>query len=240
MDVEWALEELRKFVAMTVTRSTRGLSNAPIREFMTPTPEADIIAQAPVAEAIVDRVIPDWRTAIRKAPSLRWSQLREASQRGITILERQAELREKLGDDAPTLDASRLHPWAWEGARSMWQSRHYSQAVVDALKKVQAETQNKTGRHNVTEADLFNQVFSSNPPKPGEPRLRLRPDDGSETFKNVHRGARSLAEGMFAGVRNLISHTYQETDVDEQRALEQLAAVSVLARWVYEATVDTV
>ena len=62
-------------------------------------------------------------------------------------------------------------------------------------------------------------------------------DSGAgKTHESVQRGAWSLAEGLFAGVRNLASHTYQETEVDEQRSLEQLAAVSVLARWVDDAT----
>jgi uncharacterized protein (TIGR02391 family) len=168
-----------------------------------------------------------------------WAHHRETAQRAITLLERAAEVREKLGEDAPTLDASRLHPWAWEGARSMWQSRHYRQAVVDALKKVNAEAQNRTGRHDLSETDLFTQLFSANPPKPGEPRLRLRDDEGSDTFRNLHRGARALAEGLFAGIRNVVSHTVAETEADEQVALEQLAAVSVLARWVDDARLET-
>lgn len=61
--------------------------------------------------------------------------------------------------------------------------RHYRQGVVNALKKVNAEAQNKSSRHNLSETDLFNQLFSANPAQPGEPRLRLSDDDGSDTFK---------------------------------------------------------
>jgi hypothetical protein len=64
-------------------------------------------------------------------------------------------------------------------------------------------------------------------------------DDGSKTYKSVHRGARSLAEGLYAGVRNPASHEILG-DLDEQHALEQLAAFSgLLARWVDAATVET-
>ncbi|GAB3312772.1 hypothetical protein GCM10027451_25930 [Geodermatophilus aquaeductus] len=69
------------------------------------------------------------------------------------------------------------------------------------------------------------------------PRLRLRDDDGSKTSGNAHRDAWSLAEGLFAGIRNVVSHTVAENQADEQRALEQLAAVNVLARWVDDARV---
>ncbi len=49
----------------------------------------------------------------------------------------------------------------------------------------------------------------------------------------------ALAEALFAGIRNVVSHTLAETEADEQRALEQLAAVSVLARWVDHAELVT-
>ncbi len=49
----------------------------------------------------------------------------------------------------------------------------------------------------------------------------------------------ALAEGLFAGIRSVVAHTVAETEADEQAALEQLAAVSVLARWVDEAELET-
>jgi hypothetical protein len=62
------------------------------------------------------------------------------------------------------------------------------------------------------------------------------PDDGSPTFASVHRGVRSFAEGCYVAIRNPISHT--EGDLGEDEALEQLAALSVLARWVDSATLE--
>lgn len=233
MDVEWALEQLRRFVAMTATHNTGD------GWVLTARSNKEIIPAAPVVERILHRVTPSWPGDVPDGDLSRWDMHREGAQRAIALLEREAELREKLGEDAPTLDASRFHPWVWDGARSMWQSRHYRQGVVDALKKVNAEAQNKTHRHDLSETDLFTQLFSANPPKAAEPRLRLTDDDGSDTFRNVHRGARALAEGLFAGIRNVVAHTVAETEADEQHALEQLAAVSVLARWVADARVVT-
>ncbi len=198
-----------------------------------------LIGKAHSIETILDRVIPGWRAVEEPDDTGRWQQHRRAAIRAIAELEEAAELREMLGDDAPTINANRMHPWAWEGARSMWASGHYGQAVVDALKRVNAEAQNKTGRHNISETDLFKQLFTTDAPKPGAPRLRLMDDDGSDTYKSVHRGAWSLAEGLFAGIRNVVSHTVAETEADEQLPLEQLAAVSVLARWVADARVET-
>lgn len=239
--VPWATGQLRTFVLMMGQRTAQATAPPSVRTIVNSlgTSEDAVTGQAMVVEKLLDRVMPHWRQTVPEVDGSRWSQHREAAVRAIGLLEQQKNLRTVLREDVPTLEADRLHPWVWEGARSMWHSRHYRQGVVDALKKVTAEAQNKTGRHALSEADLFTQLFSANPPQPSEPRLRLMDADGSKTFDSVHRGARALAEGLFAGIRNVVAHTVAETEVDEQRALEQLAAVSVLARWVDEAVVMT-
>ena len=63
------------------------------------------------------------------------------------------------------------------------------------------------------------------------------PDDGSKTFKSVQRGARMFAEGVFAGIRNPLAHEADQ-EMPEQRALEYLAALSVLAHWVDASTLE--
>ncbi len=239
LDVCWALDEIEKFLKLAalyrlpsppgVVDLSHRLSNRGSQD--------DLVASAQVVEQIFDRVLPGWRTEVeQKARVNRWWQHIETGQRVKTVLHRQEEILEKLGDNAPQLNAGRLHPWIWDGARSLWQSRHYRDAVRTACVKLNAETQNKTGRSDITETDLFNQVFSADPPKPGQPRLRVMPDDSSKTFTSVHRGIRCFAEGCYAAIRNPISHTLG--DLDEDRALEQLAALSVLARWVDEATLE--
>ena len=67
--------------------------------------------------------------------------------------------------------------------------------------------------------------------KPGKARLRRMKDDGSDTYKSVQRGAMTFAEGVFAGIRNPLTHE-SDQELSEQEALEYLAALSVLARWV--------
>jgi hypothetical protein len=238
IDVGWALSQLQQFISLDDLRQRSELVS-PASGGADISPEQALVSEAPIVEQILDRVSPTWRSDVGRSPVDRWRQRREAARRAVTLLSRAEEIRQRLGDDAPTLDAGRLHPWAWEGARSMWRSRHYNDAVVAALKKLNAEAQNKTERYNISETDLFKQLFSTDAPKPGAPRLRLMNEDGSDTYKSVHRGAWSLAEGLFAGIRNVVAHTVQETAADEQRALEQLAAVSVLARWVDDARVVT-
>jgi hypothetical protein len=49
----------------------------------------------------------------------------------------------------------------------------------------------------------------------------------------------ALAEGIYAGIRNPFNHEDPGTqDVDVQVALEYLAALSVLARWVDESELE--
>lgn len=237
MDVEWALKELRAFVELTT------LVNAPptpgivfIGDDRYPKGRGDIPAAAQVVEQVLNRVLPDWCTAIPEDDTRRWQQHRDAAKRAIAQLEREEELRERLGDNAPTLDAARLHPWVWEGARSLWQSRHFGEAVRAASVKLNAETQNKLGVRDLSETALFQMAFSADKAGPSKPRLRIPEDDGGKTALSMRRGIMAFAEGCFAAIRNPTSHDVQE-ELPEHEALEQLAAFSVLARWVDRAEV---
>lgn len=112
---------------------------------------------------------------------------------------------------------------------------------MQAAIRVNFETQSKLGRTDVSEVDLFNQAFSLDAPKPGAPRLRLAVDDGGKTYKNLHQGARAFAEGLYTGIRNPGVHRPPPTGGgDDHLALEQLAAFSLLARWVDQAEVRAV
>lgn len=240
MNVDWALNELDKFITMTVMRNGSGSSGGAVvitsRNYTAAT-DAEVTKQAQVVEKILERVIPGWRTDIENSKNNRWTRHREAAIRAREELVRAEEVRENLGENAPDLSAADLHPWIWEGAKSLWQSGHYREAVGGAIRKLNAETQNKAGRRDVSETDLFKQAFSLDEPKAGKPRLRRTKDDGSDTYKSVQRGAMTFAEGVFAGVRNPLSHE-AEQELSEQEALEYLAALSVLARWVDRSEVE--
>ncbi|MFI6893697.1 TIGR02391 family protein [Streptomyces sp. NPDC050256] len=244
MDTDWARQELAHFLELTalyrpddppgvVTISSR-LSNRG--------PSDDIVESAQVVEQILDRVLPRWRTEVsddRNKRVNRWCQHREAVQRADVALRREAEIRERLGDNAPLISAATMHPWVWEGARALWQSGHFREAVTAAARKVNAEAQNKLARRDLSETKLFQIAFSQTPAKPGESRLRVGEDDGGDTFRSVNRGAMAFAEGCFAGIRNPNSHEDGLPELPEHEALEQLAAFSILARWVDRATVET-
>ncbi|GLZ49219.1 hypothetical protein Acsp06_54040 [Actinomycetospora sp. NBRC 106375] len=241
IDTQWATEVLEHFLGLAelyrppdppgMTIIGPSLSNRGT--------QADITSEAAVVEQILDRTLPGWRQNVEHEPKVnRWYQHLEASRRALAVIRRQPEIDAALGDDAPRLSASSLHPWVWDGARSLWQSGHFREAVGAAARKLNAETQNKLGRQDISETDLFNQAFNTEAPKPGTPRLRLMKDEDSKTFSSVHRGARALAEACYAGIRNPISHL--EGELPEALALEQLATFSVLARWVDGAEVLTI
>lgn len=238
MNIEWAIEQLDEFIQATaVTYVPSPPSSIGFHSYKTAVSEDEIVKRAQVVEQILDRVVPTWRTDVQKKDRQKWSVHYEASIRAREELVRAEEVRENLGENAPELSAAKLHPWIWEGANSLWQSGHYREAVGGAIRKLNAETQNKVGRRDVSETNLFKQAFSTDQPKADAARLRRMKDDGSDTYKSVQRGAMSFAEGVFAGIRNPLSHEVDQ-ELSEQEALEYLAALSVLARWVDQSDVE--
>jgi hypothetical protein len=237
MNNKWAITELDKFIEQTVMTNASSANVITSRD-RTAAPDVEVTRQAFVVEKILDRVIPNWRTDVPDtSANNRWSRHREAAIRAREQLLREQEIRENLGENAPELSAAELHDWVWSGAKSLWRSGHYREAVEGAIKKLNAETQNKVRRRDVSETDLFKQAFTLDAAAPGKSRLRRMSPEGSDTYKSVQRGAMSFAEGVFAGIRNPLSHEAGQ-ELSEQEALEYLAALSVLSRWVDGSTVE--
>lgn len=238
LDPEWAVQEIDKFLHATAQVGVDMGPGAVYLGTVMRGPETEAAALAQVVEQILDRVLPGWRKERPQVDS-EYVWLRDQASRAKGQIQRADELAEKLGDNAPDMDAANLHPWAWENGKSYWNTGHYHQTVMQAAIRINAETQAKLGRMDVSETDLFNQAFSLSAPTMDAPRLRLMDDDGSKTYESRHRGARAFAEGLYAGIRNPGMHTPSDGG-DEQLALEQLAAFSLLARWVDQARVEHV
>lgn len=238
-NVEWAAKQIERFLA---------LSNGEFRGdpydggvwFESAGGEDDIREQWVIVRQILDRVMPGWHVDpnARSGYESDWKPHRDLAIELKAVVTRHQEIEDNLGDGAPSMSAANLHPWVWEGARTLWQSRHFRSAVEDAAKKVNAETQNKVGRRDVSETDLFKQAFTIEDAKPGVARLRRMAPDGSDTYRSMQRGAMALAEGIYAGIRNPFNHESPQ-DIEEQVALEYLAALSVLARWVDGSELET-
>jgi hypothetical protein len=225
-DVQWCVDQLKRYITLCQNKSWEDAM-----DFDEGLIDEQLTAQSQIVEQIFDRVIPSWR-AMRLSES-------DIAIRAKAQLEHEDEIAEHLGDNAPEMDAGKLHPWVWKNAASYWKTGHYRQAVLEAAKCINAETQNKVNRRDVSEHKLFEQCFSMDLPKERQPRLRLMEDDGSDTYKNLHVGASSFARGLYSAIRNPGMHESSEDELDEHIALEQLAAFSILARWVDEANVET-
>lgn len=137
----------------------------------------------------------------------------------------------------PKLRADQLHPWVWDTARSAWESGHRRHSIQVAATRIDEETKIKVGRFDVSGTRLGQQVWSDT--SPTVEAARLRPVGygavGDEDYVSALNGARSLHGAAMSRVRNLATHSTVE--IDEQIALEQLALLSLLARWIDDADV---
>ena len=160
------------------------------------------------------------------------------TRRLISIVEQRDDYQRIFGPAGPTLVASGLHPSVWNAAASLWDGGHYDSAVHAAYKAVERQTQVSISRLDLDGKALYGQAFSTKDPSSGEKRLRFPDINRTEEPKrwtSAHEAARNLGMGCAQGIRNPQAHP--SPDLTEQEALEQLAALSVLARWVDECEV---
>lgn len=243
LNIPWALEEVDYFISRCQEHTRRYAAGGEQahRNLEIQAIHDDIISRMPIIEDIADRAWPKWRDHLPKRQSLSWEynpMLRVAKQLQV-LLVRKEELDRNLGEAGPTLSASTMHVDVWEAAKSLWANGHFGEAVNAAARSVNAKLQTKVSRRDISEAKLVNECFSLDPPRPGAPRLRLMPNDGSDTYKNLHGGALAFGQGCFRAIRNVLSHEYGPMgEPPEAEALHYLAAFSILARWIDQAIVE--
>ena len=124
-----------------------------------------------------------------------------------------------------------------EPAEPLFEDGHWFMAVTAAADNVRARWKKVLG----VEIDDLPSVFSPNDPKPGQPRMRFAyydRDRDKQEWVNAHEGVMHYARGCIMRIRNL--HKYQPGDqaTSPGLALETLAALSRLARWITDAKVD--
>ena len=166
-----------------------------------------------------------------------WStEVKPQALQAIGIHELGEEARRRLRPDSPDLAADQLHPWVWDAAAPLWYAGSTQAAVLAAAQSVNARLQQKLGRHDCSDAALCREAFSRDDPAPGRPRLRFTGDRTSDTWRSRQNGGAHFGAGCFEGLRNPVAHEH-ELQLPKQVALEQLAAFSVLARWVEQCAV---
>jgi hypothetical protein len=87
-------------------------------------------------------------------------------------------------------------------------------------------------KSKLNDRKLVQDVFSPDPPKPGQIRLQFPGDRAEETWTSRQLGLQLLAQGAYAGIRNVAAHA--DTPWAEHEAIEYLAVLSVIARWTEE------
>jgi hypothetical protein len=151
-------------------------------------------------------------------------------------------ISEIIGPQGPQLAATNLHPWIWEPAARLWNNDHRREALQAAATALFDQwTPAKLGRERDARGgkDLMGQAFSTKDPESGSPRLRIPGYDRATNLRDwtsAHEGAMELGQGAAQLIRNLMTHSLEAPG--EQRALEMLAVLSLVARLVDEANVE--
>jgi hypothetical protein len=155
---------------------------------------------------------------------------RKNIQKARGAIQAEERLASILGPQGPQMYASALHPVVWDSAAALWADGHPREAVQRAATFTNALVQAKVARSDVSDKMLMTEAFSNSDPEPGKPRLRWPGNPSDQTVKSMNEGLRLFAPGVFATIRNPATHS--TVAMDEQEALEQLAALSLLCRWV--------
>lgn len=140
------------------------------------------------------------------------------------------EVSAHMAPVAPKLAADGLHPVVWKSAEVTWKTRQYrvalGQAALALATHIKARSKSK-----LTDRKLMQEVFSPSPPK-DRCRLHFRGDRDDESWRSRQDGLHMLAQGAYAGIRNISAH--EDEEWSEEQALEYLAVLSVVARWADE------
>ena len=240
--IDWALTRLRQFEADAKPVYVPSPPSSIGFHSYKPTGNPDkVLAEAAIIEQILDKYTPTWRDAQEaKGERYRFRLIYEATQRCIALLEAQDEIDENLRDRGPALEATGFHPWVWNAAAAAWTSGLFEDAVDAAARSINSQLRAKVGRRDSGEGDLIAQVFSQKTGDEGNPRLRLPlPTNTSDkTLRAIYSGITQFGQGLFSAVRNPLAHEAPgHTAMTEVQALEALASLSLLARWIDTATV---
>lgn len=195
----------------------------------------------PLVLRIAARVDPEIAAAL-KVQTGGWPfyKVKDAAWQLAGLLDSMEEAERILGPVGPKLAAANLHPWIWNAAVNLWDDGHLREAVqAAAMALFDSHLPAKLGVPAKPSAkDLITQAFLTDPPTAGSPRLRLDDyPDPSPSWTSQHEGVRFFGMGCAQLIRNLATHGAKP---DEEIALEQLASLSLLARLVERAKVETV
>jgi uncharacterized protein (TIGR02391 family) len=143
---------------------------------------------------------------------------------GKPKVERQAAIR-RLGLEG-------LHPAVLKAASNLFTDEHYSQAIFEAYKAVEARIRDQSGLHDLTGQALMATAFNET-----DPKISVAHEAGF-SGESEQLGFKLLFMGAMTGIRNPKAHEIVE-QTDPQRALEYLAFASLLMRRLDDARAAT-
>lgn len=172
----------------------------------------------------------------RMRPPSYGSKHEERVRRALGALRSREEVEKHLAPTSPELPADQLHPTVWMAASVLWDTGQYrvavGQAALALATKIKVKAQSK-----LNDRKLVQDVFSTNPPKADAAKLHVSGARDDEAWKRRQEGLQLLAQGAYAGIRNVSAH--EDEEWSEQQALEYLAVFSVVARWFEETELKT-
>lgn len=174
--------------------------------------------------------IASWGTITQPKPLLEPTNVRSAVGQIMGKLE--AMVRRAEVEASTSAGVESLHPLVWGAASRLWRDGHFREAVVAGANALIAAVKDRSGRHDLPETALWQELFSVKPPEVGKPRLRWPGAPEDQTVKAMTDGLRQFAPGVQMTVRNPAVHTTEP--MSEQDALERLAVLSLLARWALD------
>ena len=151
----------------------------------------------------------------------------------IGLIGRLKEKREELlSNSTPTpkafLNYLNLHHRIADVACDLFQDGYHWEAVFAASKSLVNYVKERSGLHQLDGATLMRTVFSKNNP------ILAFNDLSDQTDIDEQEGMMHLFEGVILGIRNPGGHSFPEGP--EQRGVEYLSLISLLAYRVQEAT----
>ena len=230
MDEDWARQVLESWIKDANAARNPGAATAPKGPAVD-----DLRGREHQTRTVISRIQNTATTPelVEGAAHLRYVYLArgiETAKYALGVLNTRAETAAHLGSKAPTMAADALHATIWSAASDLWSDGHHGAAVQRAATFLNAHVQDRTGRIDVSDNTLMAQVFSPNAPEPGKPRLRWPGDDNDLTVKSMRTGILNFSQGCYMAIRNRVTHSTDE--LPRQEALEQLAVLSTLARWI--------
>ncbi|WFB83735.1 MULTISPECIES: TIGR02391 family protein [Streptomyces] len=202
----------------------------------------ELVVQEAVARQIVNAYSPglgDVEHEEGENEATYWYRVRTAAAQALGMASSAEEIAAFLRPVSPALAADSLHPWVWEPAAPLWAAEARQDAVLAAARTLNRRLQQKLGRHDIGETDLCMQTFDLKEAQPGKPRLRFPGDRMTATWRARQEGAKYFGAGAFLAIRNVAAHE-EAVGWSRQDALEHLAVLSVLARWIEQCTTERV